>query len=112
MPTLRGWFAALIGPPRRSRAFPPSATTMSMSVPQRRDEDRLDGVHPVLRLLERDVAARLEDLVGHFDAVGHAEVLGDVAADGRLGVVKRGQAVHELDLRVAARLEQVERHLI
>src|SRR3954469_24658988 len=104
MRTLRRCASAVIGSPRRSNALPPSATTIRMSVSQRRDEDRLDGVHAILRLLECDVVGRLEDLVGDFDAACHAERLGELLAERGLRVVKRRQAVHELHLRIARRL--------
>src|SRR5262245_285378 len=106
MRTLRRWLSAVIASPRRNKAFPPSAMTTSIeSISQRRNQDRFDAVHAVLRLLEGDIAPRFEDLVGHLDTILQAERLRDLLADFCLGVVKGRQAVHELHLRVAARLE-------
>src|SRR5262245_44534587 len=112
MRTLQRWFSAFICWPRRSSAFPPRATTSSMSVSQRRDENRLDGVHAVFRLFERDVVFGFEDVVGHFDAAAQPVGLGNLAAERRLGVVERRQAVHELHLRVSARAQEVHVDLI
>jgi hypothetical protein len=39
------------------------------SVAQRRNEDGLDAVHAVLRLVEHDGCVRLEDLVGDLESV-------------------------------------------
>ena len=56
---------------------------------QRGHEDRLDGVHPVLGLLEGDVGRALEDILGDLDAVGEVRVLrGDLGAD--LGLASCG----------------------
>src|SRR5215831_12715734 len=60
------------------------------------DEDRLDRMEAVFGLVEHDAGARLEDLTGHLQAGGHAGVLHDLPPDGGVGVVERGQAVHEL----------------
>src|SRR5215472_6904419 len=38
------------------------------TLPQRRDEDRLDRVHAVLGLIEHDRGGRLEDLLRHLEA--------------------------------------------
>src|SRR5436189_3746649 len=113
MRTLRRWLSAVMGSPRRSSAFPPSATTTSMALlSQGGDENRLDGVHAVFRLLECDVVFRLEHLVGDLEAVLQAELVGHLFAHDRLRVVKRRQAVHEFHLRVAAGLHQLLVHLI
>src|SRR6478736_6779998 len=96
--------SAVIGWPRRSSALPPRATTMRMggSVPDRGDEDRLDRVHPVLGLVEHDRRRRLEHLVGDLE-LGQPMLLEHLLADLRVRVVERGQAVHELRVRVAGR---------
>ena len=47
------------------------------------------------------LASEVEDLVGDFEAVGHAGVLHDLAADDGVRVVEGWKAVHELDGRVA-----------
>ena len=57
-------------------------------------DDSLDGVHPVLCLVEDDGLLGLEDFVGHFH-LGDTELLGDVGADSGLGIVEGGQAMHE-----------------
>src|SRR3954470_14119081 len=38
---------------------------------KRRHQDRLDGVEPVLGLVEHDAGRRFEDLVGDLDPLGH-----------------------------------------
>src|SRR6266566_5287567 len=70
------------------------------------DQDGLDGVEAVLGLVEDDAGARLEDLTGDLETAGHAGVLHHLAAHRGVGVVERGQAVHELDLRVAGLVQQ------
>src|SRR5215217_6838889 len=106
--------SAVMGSPRFRSAFPPSATTtliVSSSLAERGDHDGLDGVHPILGLVEDDRPLRLEYLLGHLQPV-QAEPLVDVCADLRLPVVERGQAVHELDVRVASPPHDVEVHLV
>src|SRR4051794_30170330 len=66
---------------------------------QGRDENGLDRVHPVFGLFEDDRCRRLEDFLGHFHAVD-PELLVDLLAYLRLAVVERGQAVHELHVRI------------
>ena len=51
----------------------------------------LDGVHPVLRLVEDHRLLGLEDLVRDLHLID-AILLGDLGADGGLGVVEGGQA--------------------
>ena len=54
----------------------------------RRDHGRLDGVQPVLGLVEDDRRRRLEDLVGHFQRVEAApfvDLAPDVGVRGRAG---------------------------
>ena len=100
--TLARCASAVIGSPRRSSALPPRATTMRMaSVPERRDENRLDGMHSVLRLLEGDVHLGFEHLLGHFHAPSRPNCSCDVPADLGLQIVERRQAMHEFDTRVA-----------
>src|ERR1700743_3592935 len=100
-----------MGSPRRRRALPPSATTIRMmqslyrasgpdfcgsglarshrvelsdrsDIRQSRDQDRLNGVHAVFRLLEGDVGRRLEHLFGDLDAIGQVRITrGDILAD-------------------------------
>src|SRR3712207_2503994 len=80
--TLRRWFSAVIASPRRRRALPPRAVTISTAlVPKRGDEERLDRVHPVFGLLEGDVVLALEHVVGDLEPVVEAEMLGDVLAN-------------------------------
>src|SRR3954454_10803296 len=117
--TLVRWFSAVIGSPRLRRALPPSATTTRIglslplegSVAERGDHDGLDGVEPVLGLVEDDRALGLEDVVGHLEAV-HAELLEDRLADLRVPVVEGRQAVHELHLRVPGPREHVPVDLV
>src|SRR4029453_6031303 len=110
--TLARWFSAVMGSPRLSRALPPSATsTRTTPAPQRGHDHRLDGVQAVLGLVEHDAGRRLEHLAGDLEAVGHARVLHHLLAHHRVGVVERGQAVHELDLGVAGPLHQGRVHL-
>src|SRR5213592_2176464 len=68
------WFSAVSGSPRRSRAFPPSAATTRMSVRQRGDQHRFDGVQPVLGLVEDERRRRLEHLFGDLERL-HPELL-------------------------------------
>src|SRR3954451_1566396 len=93
--------SAVMGWPRWSSAFPPRATTMRTGATSghRGDEDRLDRMHPVLRLVEHDRRRRLEDLLGDFH-LGDPECLEHLLADLGLRVVERGQAVHELRVRI------------
>src|SRR6516162_5710212 len=97
--TLLRCTSAVIGSPRRRSALPPNATTTRMSLfPERCDQDRLDRMHPILRLLERDVDLGFEDLLGHLHG-GQAELLVDIPPDLRLQIVEGRQAVHELHPR-------------
>src|SRR5690242_14687424 len=83
--------STVIGSPRRCRALPPRATTILIagaSVADGGDQDRLDRVQPVLRLVERDVRRREEDLVGDLEPVGDAGQVGDLAADSGVRVVE------------------------
>src|SRR3954468_7790091 len=98
--TLVRWFSAVSGSPRRSSAFPPSATTTRTSALQRRDEDGLDRVHPVLGLVEDERCVGLEHLVGDLERL-EPVLVEDLLADLRVRAVERRQAVHELDVRVA-----------
>src|SRR3954452_10895985 len=98
--TLVRWFSAVSGSPRRSSAFPPRATTTRTSALQRRDEDGLDRVHPVLGLVEDERSIRLEHLVGDLERL-ESVLVEDLLADLRVRAVERRQAVHELDVRVA-----------
>src|SRR5690606_24279565 len=100
--TLARWTSAVIGSPRFRSALPPSATTTRMSAAQRRDEERLDGVHPVLGLVKGDGGVGFEHLFGDLHAFD-AELLVDLLADLGLAVVEGRQAVHELGVRVAGR---------
>ncbi|MCY1430784.1 hypothetical protein D9M71_467390 [compost metagenome] len=60
-----------------------------LHVGESRDEDRLDGVHAVFRLLEGDAVGRLEDVLGDFDAVLQVRILlGDLLADLGFAVVE------------------------
>src|SRR6516225_7945585 len=70
------------------------------------DEDGFDGVEAVFGLVEDDAGGGVEDVAGDFEATGHAGVFHDFAADGGVGVVEGGQAVHEFDRRVAAGFHQ------
>src|SRR5690625_1643629 len=92
--------SAVIGSPRFSRALPPSATTTRMSASYGGDENRLDGMHAVLRLVEDDGSIGLEDLFADFHAVD-TELLIDFLGDLGLPVMEGRQAVHELRVRVA-----------
>src|SRR6516164_7672581 len=65
------------------------------------DEDGFDGVQAVFGLVEDDAGGGVEDVAGDFEAAGHAGVFHDLPADGGVGVVVGGQAVHEFDARVA-----------
>src|SRR3954466_5913594 len=105
---LARWFSAVIGCPRRSSALPPSAITMRMSSStERGHQDSLDGVHPILGLLEGDVRRTLEDILGDLDAVREVRVLrGDLCTDLRLAIVERGETVHELHPGIACRTHQ------
>src|SRR5581483_9876373 len=104
--TLARWFAAESRSPRFNSALPPRAATISMaSGPHRGDQDRLDRVHPVLRLVEDDRGRGFEHLLGHFHAVD-PEAPGDVGADLGLGVVEGRQAVHELHEGIAGRFHE------
>src|SRR3954471_14226009 len=71
------WFSALRAWPRRRSALPPSATTTRTSAPQGGDHDRLDGVEPVLGLVEDQRGRRLEHVLGDLEAVD-AELLEDL----------------------------------
>src|SRR4029078_87838 len=94
--TFSRWFSAVMGWPRRSSALPPRATTMRIlaSVADGGDEDRLDGVHPVLGLVEHDRRRGLEHLVGDLH-LGDAERLEHLLADLGVPAMEGGQAMHE-----------------
>ena len=59
--------------------------------------DRLDGVHPVLRLVEDDGRRTFKDLIRDFHGV-QTEFFAHLLADGGLEVVEGGQAVHKAAL--------------
>ena len=62
-------------------------------------DDGLDGVHAVLCLVKDHGLAGLEDFVGDLH-LRYAKLLRDLGADGGLGVVEGGEAVHEEGLRL------------
>src|SRR3954447_7781707 len=104
--------SAVIGSPRLSSAFPPSAMRiLTGSRPEGRDHHGLDGVQPVLGLVEHDGALRLEHLIGDLEPV-EPEPLEDVLADDRVTVVERRKAVQELHVRVAGAAKQLRVHLV
>src|SRR4051794_10051013 len=109
------WLSAVMGCPRRSSAFPPSATTTRMlggpSVGHGGHEDRLDRVHAVLGLVEDDRGRGFEDLLGHLH-LGDPEMRGEVGADLRVGVVEGREAVHEPGVRVAGGTHRVRVDLV
>ena len=78
---------------------------------KRCDQNRLDRVHPVLRLLEGDLHLRYEHVLGHFHR-RQTELLVNVAPHLGLQVVKRRQAMHELDPWIAECLQQSHVDLI
>src|SRR6516165_8020340 len=80
---------------------PPAPPVDTRRLSEGGDEDGFDGVEAVFGLVEDDAGGGVEDLAGDFEASGHAGVLHDLAADGGVGVVVGGQAVHEFDGRVA-----------
>src|SRR5690349_10008285 len=97
-----------MGWPRRRRALPPSAMTMSMTASlaaEGCDQNRLDGVHPVFGLVEDDGVGAREHLVRHFH-LADAEFPVDLLADLGLAVVEGRQTVHELHARVAGAVQQ------
>ena len=75
---------------------------------ERRDHQRLDGVQPILGLVEDDRGLRLEDVVGHLEG-REAALLEDLPTDLGLGVVKGREAVHELHVGIAGRLHERQR---
>src|SRR5471032_200141 len=112
--TLLRCASALTASPCLSNALPPNAITISIafsSLGQRSDENSLDRVEAVFCLLENNRRVRLEYVVCHFHAIEQAIFIADLLADLRLGVVKRGQAMHELHARIAAGREQGRIHL-
>src|SRR6188508_2500440 len=96
--TLARWRPAVIGSPRLSRALPPRAMTIRMSQgplsrpsgAERRDHDRLDGVHPILSLVPDDRTVRLKDVVRYLEAL-HPEALVHLLSDLGLAVVEGRQ---------------------
>src|SRR6185312_7849893 len=83
-----------------------------LSLTERGDEDRLDGVQPVFGLVEYDAGAGVEYLARYLQARGHAGVVHYFAPDNRVRVVVCGQAVHEFDHRVPALFHQLGVYLI
>ena len=57
---------ARFGP--RGHGAPPGAQERSRLRPERCDEDRFDGVQPILGLVEHDAGCRLEDLAGDLES--------------------------------------------
>ena len=62
------------------------------SGPERRHQHCLDGVHPVLRLIEHDRLFGFEHIVGYFHSV-QPELLEHFISDPRRPIVEGGQAV-------------------
>src|SRR5262245_15925204 len=105
--TLPRCASAVIGSPRLSRALPPRATTTFIgSRAEGRHHHRLDGVHPVLGLVEDDRALGLEDVVRDLHPV-EAVLLEHLLADLRVAVVEGREAVHELHARIAGLPDEV-----
>src|SRR5690606_12949619 len=109
--TLPRWTSAVIGSPRLRRALPPSATTTRMSASYRREQDRLDGVHAVFRLVEDDGSLGFENLLRHLHAVD-AVLLVNLLADFGLAIVEGRQAVHELGVGVVGGRHDLRGHAI
>src|SRR4249920_270687 len=110
--TLARCASAVMGSPRRSRALPPSATTMRMAlIPEGRDQDRFDRVHAIFGLLERDIRFRLEHFLGDLHG-GDAELLVNIAPHLRFEIVERGKTMHELGARIVGCLHPVGVDLI
>src|ERR1035441_1731635 len=105
-PTCFSWISASGTSPRSSRALPPTATTRRISATEAGDHYRLDGVEPVLRLVEDDGGGRLEDLVGDLQG-GEVRLVEDLATELGLGVVQGREAVHELYVGGSRRLQGV-----
>ena len=82
------------------------AVTISTSASNSGDEDRLDRMHPVFRLVEDDGGAALEDLFGHLHR-GDAELLLRCCADFGFGIVECRKAVHEFRMTVFGRLHDI-----
>src|SRR5690606_34184533 len=61
---------------------------------------RLDGVHAVFRLVENDRGGAFEYLIGNLHG-SDAELLLDLLANNRLGIVECRQTVHEAYVRIA-----------
>ncbi len=59
-------------------------------------------MHTVLRLIKHNGAGGLEHVIGHFQPLQAVSGF-DLAPDGGVLVMKRGQAVHKFDVRVAGR---------
>ena len=98
--------------PRRSRALPPRATTIRISVPEGGDHDRLDRVEPVLGLIEHDRTGRLEDLVGDLERVSTRIELASWAPTSVWRSWRAGRQCMNLHVRVARGLEDRRRDLI
>src|SRR5262245_36137360 len=96
--TFSRWFATVMASPRFGRALPPSAMTMRRRAialfAEGRDQDGLDGVQAILRLVEYDRRRRLEHIFGDFESVQAVLLINRLAHLG-VAVVERGQAVQE-----------------
>src|SRR5271168_3175282 len=101
--TCFSWISAMGVSPRSRRALPPNAATIRISIADRGHHGGLDGVEPVLCLVEDDRSRRLKDLVSDFESA-ESPLLVKLAAYLGLGVVQRGEAVHELGVWVAGGL--------
>jgi hypothetical protein len=75
------------------------------------DHDCLDGMHAILSLVEHERRRRFEHFVGDFE-FREAVAVEDLGADGRVGVVKRGEGVEELRVRVARHPHRPAIHLV
>src|SRR3954470_9848636 len=94
------------------QAMRPSPAPFLVSVSERGNQDRLDRMHTVFRLLKGKVVVRLEYVVRDLETIADAIRISDLFAQHGFGIVERGQTVHELHVRTAASLHELRVHLI
>ena len=82
------------------------------SLPKRRHHHRLNGMHPVFRLVKHNARRRFKHLVRHFHSAVQIELFRHLLTQRGLVVMERRQTVQELHVRVTGQRHHLRVHLI